>query len=83
VVIGDRAASRPYLPFEGRAWIRVELDGMDLSGSRPIDSPGLNMTTIAPAPTRLTPGEHVLKVLLLDGSTTTYQIRELRVERGL
>jgi tRNA A-37 threonylcarbamoyl transferase component Bud32 len=80
LVLTHVAASRPYLPLHGQAWIRVELDGAELTSRHRVGFVGEHELALLIERDLLTPGEHVVRVTVVEASTT-YWVREVRMER--
>jgi hypothetical protein len=81
LVIDHLAASRPYLPFEGQVWIRVELDGVVLAERHRVAHVGRQELRLPIEPDLLPPGEHAVRVTVVEASTT-YWIRQVWVRPG-
>jgi hypothetical protein len=79
LVLVHLAASRPYLPFEGQAWVRVELDDVVLADRIRVGLVGPHELSLRIDPHLLTVGEHVVRVTAVEASTT-YWIREIQIE---
>jgi hypothetical protein len=80
-LVHHQLAARRYLPYLGRAMLLVRVDENAGTANDMLTETGMRWQDFPIPVDRLSPGRHVIRLLLEDQSTTTYRLYGARLER--
>ncbi|HEX5009877.1 MAG TPA: serine/threonine-protein kinase [Planctomycetota bacterium] len=80
-LVQHQLAARRYLPYLGRAMLLVRVDENAGTATDMLTETGMRWQPFPIPVDRLSPGRHVIRLLLEDQSTTTYRVYGARLEQ--